>query len=245
MEADFIFWVEFPLLKIFSRTTKRCNLLLKAGSHTPATLILLDLNVLLECLRSFIFLFGTVLNWLKSYLSNIYLHYISKGNLCPSPRAFFFNIVLCRVPLWLCSYSAIRSCLWAVLVIGIVLDFISMLTRHRYCQPNQQFQMMLLPCWRAGKHKSLYKHQFSQLKSEKNPELFVAGSCHQPTPTWTSNPALKFNVGSLAKNLVCFMIASSSFSVAVKRLRLLIISWNKCALLIVHSCFYVPWARLF
>lgn len=95
MEADFIFWVGFLLLKIFSRTTKRCNLLLKAGSHTPATLILLDLNVLLECLRSFIFLFGTVLNWLKSYLSNIYLHYISKGNLCPSPRAFF--LILCSV----------------------------------------------------------------------------------------------------------------------------------------------------
>lgn len=86
---------------------------------------------------------------------------------------------------------------------------------------------------------------FLQLKSEKSPELFMAGSCHQPTPTWTPNPALKFNVGSLAKNAICFMITSSSFSVAVKRLRLLIISWTKCTLLLAHSCFYVPQARLF
>lgn len=174
METDFIFWVRFPLLKIFCRIAKRCKLLLKIGSRTPATLILLDLNVLLECLRSFIFLFGTALNWLKPYLSNVYLHYIFKGNLYPSPRAlfsfiFFVFFVLCRVPLWPCSYSAIWICLWAVLVIGTILDFISMLTRHRYCQPNQQFQTMLLPYWQAGEYKSLYKPQFSSVKIKEKP----------------------------------------------------------------------------
>lgn len=86
---------------------------------------------------------------------------------------------------------------------------------------------------------------FLQLKSEKSPELFMAGSCRQPTPTWTPNPALKFSVGSLAKNAVCFMIANPSFSVAVKRLRLLLISWTKCTLLLAHSCICVPQARLF
>lgn len=85
---------------------------------------------------------------------------------------------------------------------------------------------------------------FLQLKSDKT-ELLMAGSCHQPKPTWTSNPSLKFNPGSVVKNLLWFLIASSSFSIAVKRLRLPIISWNKCALLIAHSCFYVPWTRLF
>lgn len=70
-------------------------------------------------------------------------------------------------------------------------------------------------------------------------EPFMAGSCHQPKPTWTSNPSLKFNLGSSVKNLMWFLIASS-FSIAVKRVRLFVISWNKCAVLIAPSCFYVP-----
>jgi len=150
-------------------------------------------------------------------------------------------LMLCRVPFWPRSCSAIQSCLCTGLFIGMMLGFISVPTRHRsICQPNQQFQTMLLPYWQAGDYKSLYEHQFASVKIRQN----WAGSCHQPKPTWTSNPSLKFNPGSLVKNLMCFLIASSSFSVAVKRLRLPIISWNKCALLIAHSCFYVPSTRL-
>lgn len=244
METESIFWVGFPLLKIFSRTAKRCNLLLKTGSHTPATLILQDLNVLLECLRNFIFLFGTVVNWLKSYLSNIYLHYIFKGNLCPSPRAFIFfcsvgfhsGPVLTQQSEAACEQCWSLAWCWISFLCWQDTDIVNQTSNFRRCYYNIDKLVSI---------KVSTSINFLQLKSEKNPELFRAGSCHQPKPTWTSNPALKFNVGSLVKNLISFIIASSSFSAAVKRLRLLIIGWTKCALLIAHSCFYVPWVRLF
>lgn len=196
MESNSVFWVGFLLFKIFSKTAMRRNLLLKTGSYSPATLILLDHDVLLECLRDFIFLFGTVLNWLKSYLSNSYLHYIFKGNLCSSPTAFsgsvgfHFGSILTQQSKAACAQGCSLAWCWV--------SFLCRQDTGLFVNQTSNFKLCYYHIDKLVTVKASVSINFLQLKSDKT-ELFMGGSCHQPKPTWTSNPSLKFNPGSLAK----------------------------------------------
>lgn len=141
--------------------------------------------------------------------------------------------MLCRIPFWPRSYSAIQTaCAQGCSLSWCWVSFLCWQDTNLFVNQTSNFKLHYYRIDKLVTIKASTSINFLQLKSDKT-ELFMACSCHQPKPILTSNPSLKFSPGSLVKSLMCFLIASSSFSIAVKRLRLAIISWNKCALLIV------------